>query len=51
MIRNVRADDAPLICDIYNHYVLRTPITFEEIPVAASAKCSAVERNCTHTEE
>jgi phosphinothricin acetyltransferase len=36
MIRNVRADDAPLICDLYNHYVLRTPITFEETPVTAT---------------
>ena len=33
MLRNVRVDDAPFICEIYNHYVQRTPITFEEVPV------------------
>ncbi len=34
MLRNVRPDDAPSICEIYNHYVLKTPITFEEDPVS-----------------
>ena len=34
MLRPVHPDDAPAICAIYNHYVLDTPITFEEIPVA-----------------
>jgi phosphinothricin acetyltransferase len=30
MIRTVRQNDAQAICDIYNHYALRTIITFEE---------------------
>jgi L-amino acid N-acyltransferase YncA len=34
MIRNVNIEDAGAICDIYNHYVLNTTITFEEEPVS-----------------
>jgi len=34
MLRNVHPDDAPAICEIYNHYILESPATFEEIPVA-----------------
>ena len=30
MIREVNADDAKTICDIYNYYVENTIITFEE---------------------
>lgn len=33
MIRPATADDAAQICDIYNHYVTHTAITFEESPV------------------
>jgi L-amino acid N-acyltransferase YncA len=33
MIRPVHPDDAPAICDIYNDYILETPITFEEDPL------------------
>ena len=33
MIRHAHPTDAPAICAIYNHYVLHTTITFEEIPV------------------
>ena len=33
MIRLARSTDAAAICEIYNHYVLRTPITFEELAV------------------
>jgi phosphinothricin acetyltransferase len=33
MLRPVRLDDALSICEIYNHYVLETPATFEEEPV------------------
>jgi phosphinothricin acetyltransferase len=33
MLRNATTDDAAQICEIYNHYVLQTPITFEEKPV------------------
>jgi L-amino acid N-acyltransferase YncA len=33
MIRQATTEDAPQICAIYNHYVLKTLITFEEQPV------------------
>jgi len=33
MIRYATKDDAAQICEIYNHYVLGTTITFEEQPV------------------
>ena len=33
MIRQATTEDAPQICDIYNHYVVKTLITFEEQPV------------------
>ena len=34
MIRTCDLSDAPRICEIYNHYVRETVITFEEEPVA-----------------
>ncbi len=34
MLRNISPDDAPSICEIYKHYVLETPITFEVDSVA-----------------
>jgi L-amino acid N-acyltransferase YncA len=36
MIRFAKTDDAAQICDIYNHYVLTTSITFEEQPVSSA---------------
>lgn len=36
MIRACRSSDAARICEIYNHYVLETVVTFEEAPVAAA---------------
>ncbi len=33
MIRDVTIDDADAICDIYNHYIDNTTVTFEEEPV------------------
>lgn len=33
MIRTVTPEDAALICQIYNHYVATTTISFEEAPV------------------
>ena len=42
MLRNVRPDDASLICEIYNHYVEHTPVTFEEIPVTVSEMRSRI---------
>ena len=34
MIRDATVNDAKAICDIYNHYVQNTIITFEEHPVS-----------------
>jgi L-amino acid N-acyltransferase YncA len=36
MIRNARPEDAEAICGIYNHYVLKSTITFEEEPVSVA---------------
>jgi phosphinothricin acetyltransferase len=33
MLRTVHPGDAPSIAEIYNHYVLNSPATFEEVPV------------------
>lgn len=33
MIRFATPEDAPAICDVYNHFVQHTTITFEERPV------------------
>lgn len=35
MLRNVIPDDAFSLSEIYNHYILASPATFEEIPIAA----------------
>lgn len=35
MIRDVMSSDAAAICAIYNHYVEKTVVTFEEKPVTA----------------
>ena len=36
MIRPAIAADAPNICEIYNHHVRETVVTFEEQPVAVA---------------
>ena len=36
MIRNCTPQDAEAVCEIYNHYVRETVVTFEEIPVTVS---------------
>jgi L-amino acid N-acyltransferase YncA len=43
MLRNATSDDAVQICEIYNHYVLETPITFEEQPVASDDMLQRIE--------
>src|SRR5437763_1122362 len=43
MIRSVTRDDAVQICDIYNHYVLETAVTFEEEAVAADEMLRRIE--------
>ncbi|HZX29639.1 MAG TPA: arsinothricin resistance N-acetyltransferase ArsN1 family B [Telluria sp.] len=35
-LRSAGAADAPALAALYNHYVEHTPITFEELPVAAA---------------
>lgn len=35
-LRPARPADTARVCDIYNHYVRETVVTFEEVPVAAS---------------
>ena len=35
MIRHAKASDAEAICNIYNHYVENSIITFEETPITA----------------
>ena len=43
MIRVATTDDAADICDIYNHYVLETPITFEEHPVVPGEMAKRIQ--------
>ena len=33
MLRDVSPEDAPSICEIYNHYIQHSPATFEEVPL------------------
>jgi phosphinothricin acetyltransferase len=42
MLRTVRPDDAPSIAEIYNHYILNSPATFEEVPVTADEMCRRI---------
>jgi len=42
MIRLAHPSDAAAICEIYNHYVLHTPITFEEEAVSESEMASRI---------
>lgn len=44
MIRPVRpADDAAAVCEIYNHYVTDTVVTFENEPVSVTAMRQRIE--------
>jgi len=43
MIRPVTTDDAAQICEIYNHYVLETAITFEEEAVSVGEMQRRIE--------
>ena len=43
MIEPATKDDAAEICEIYNHYVLETPITFEEQPVVLDEMVKRIE--------
>ncbi|MEI6057269.1 MAG: N-acetyltransferase family protein, partial [Lentisphaerota bacterium] len=48
MIRNCLISDAQAICDIYNHYIQNTVITFEESPLVTK---DIAERIKTVTEK
>jgi phosphinothricin acetyltransferase len=37
MIRNAQSRDADVLARLYNHYVINTVATFEELPVTAIA--------------
>ncbi|GFO53515.1 N-acetyltransferase [Geomonas sp. Red276] len=43
MIRSVTRDDAEAICRIYNHYILNTPITFEEEALTVSEMAARID--------
>jgi phosphinothricin acetyltransferase len=43
MIRNVKADDAAQIAEIYNHYIKNTIVSFEESPVHSEEMTSRIE--------
>lgn len=42
-VRACRPEDIPSICDIYNHYILNTAITFEEEPVTVDTMQQRIE--------
>lgn len=44
MIRDVKASDAEPIASIYNHYVLKTIVTFEEAEIDAAEVFSRIEK-------
>ncbi len=44
MIRPVRSTDAEALAEIYNHYVLNTVVSFEELPVAAQEMAARIDR-------
>lgn len=46
LIRQYRTSDAPVICNIYNHYVLETNISFETDPVDVHEIASRAEKIC-----
>jgi len=45
VIRPVRSSDAGALAEIYNHYVLNTVVSFEELPVAAEEMALRIDRN------
>lgn len=44
MIRTVTPQDIPALCAIYNHYVVSTVISFEEVPVTATEFTARIEK-------
>ncbi len=45
LIRPVVPNDAQELCDVFNHYILNTPITFETVAVKASDMKARIEEN------
>lgn len=43
-VRAVLASDAARLVEIYNHYVLNTAISFEEVPISAADMAARVEK-------
>src|SRR5262245_54996759 len=48
MIRNCNSSDASQVCEIYNHYVQLTVITFEEVPVAEHEMAQRINEVTEH---
>ncbi|HEU5179872.1 MAG TPA: arsinothricin resistance N-acetyltransferase ArsN1 family B [Candidatus Polarisedimenticolia bacterium] len=46
-IRSCRPSDAARVCDIYNHFVRETVVTFEEAPVAERDMVQRIETTVT----
>jgi L-amino acid N-acyltransferase YncA len=43
IIRDATPEDAPALVNIYNHYVVHTPLTFEMIPISKSDMLDRIE--------
>jgi L-amino acid N-acyltransferase YncA len=46
MIRSAQPSDASRLCEIYNHFVTSSCISFEEIPVTAEEMSQRIETTC-----
>lgn len=44
MIRQVRPEDANALCDIYNHYVLHSIVTFEKVALTGDEMTSRIRK-------
>jgi L-amino acid N-acyltransferase YncA len=41
-VRSARPEDSPQVCEIYNHYIQASTITFEEDPVSTSEMAARI---------
>jgi L-amino acid N-acyltransferase YncA len=46
-IRSTSPDDAAQICEIYNHYILHSTVTFEERPITEVEMCTRISDGLT----
>ncbi|MCH2232959.1 MAG: GNAT family N-acetyltransferase [Crocinitomicaceae bacterium] len=44
MIRKVKESDAPAICEMYNHYIRETVITFEEVELTSAEMLERIRK-------